>query len=95
MAHNVTRIEAKVCSPLMSNRAARFGNEEDAAVAWALAEVGPNQTQVSLTASSPVLDIWANRHFVWENGEVRDTGWRLWTEGEFKGGGELAEMGRR
>lgn len=54
---------------------------------------GPNQTQVSLEAhTDDPAHTFAVRHLVFENNAVRDTGWRLWRDDQFIGGGNLADL---
>jgi hypothetical protein len=89
----VTRFDVHVVAPHVSccDRSWFDGDQEADALALALEQVGPNQTQVSITAHTEDLaGSFALRHIVWESGEVRDTGWRRWLAGEFIGGGDLA-----
>lgn len=93
--HHITAVDAQVCAPLAAaDRKARFTTAAEA-IEWALAEVGPNQTQVSLTAHTADISTWANRHFTWHGGDVNDSGWRLWIAGQFVGGGDLADLATR
>lgn len=86
---SVTRFTAQVCVPLMSKTAGRFDTEAEA-LAFAREQVGPNQSQVSIDAwTKDYGQTFAVRHLTWQDGEVRDSGWRRWLAGNFIGVGDL------
>lgn len=61
----------------------RFTTEPQA-VAHAEGRVGPRSVLVTIEAH--VIDqagTFAVRHFRWAGGEVTDSGWRCWVDGEF------------
>lgn len=61
-----------------------FMTSEDAALGAARSGVGPGQSQVSVQAKGGSPATFAYRHFTWTtDGEVRDSGWRCWVDGQF------------
>lgn len=78
-----TRFEVEVVGPPQGRRHLGHFTDETEAVALAAGEVGPAQWQVSLTAHSGNHETFALRHFRWTSGDVLDSGWRCWVDGEF------------
>lgn len=85
-----TSFDGQVCVPLASTGARSWfeSDAETAALEWAAGEVGPNQSQVSLTAhhAPDIAGTFAVRHLTWHPDGVRDSGWRCWVAGAFVGG---------
>lgn len=85
----VTSLDVAVVTPLSSRTDGRARNEAQA-IALAESWVGPNQTQVTITAHTDGgTGTFALRHFTWEDGGVSDSGWRVWADERLLDGSDL------
>lgn len=77
-------LDVDVVRPLSIHTSERV-YDEAAAVKLAREWVGPNQSQVTITArTTDPACTFAVRHLTWENGQVRDWGWRVWIDSVFR-----------
>lgn len=89
----VTRFYAHMVGPQFTCHDQRTFATESEALVYAHEQVGPNQDQVTVVAHTPEHgQTFGVRHFLWEHGEIRDTGWSRWQRGVFIGGGEMGDV---